>query len=114
MDNPVVGAIVALLASAGLAWLLQRWKPGLHPAATAGITLGALVLLTVLVAGVVIVRTLIVVGAAGGDQTGIVDGPGLIVATAFISGVLEILLLAVIGFPAAWLVASRVRRRTGA
>ena len=93
MDNPIIAAIVAALASAGLAWLFRRWKPGMASAAIAGITAGLLILLTVLVTGVLIVRTLIGIGAAGKDMTGMIDGPGVHVASLFISGVLGIILL---------------------
>lgn len=97
----------AALASAGLGWLLQRAMPKLHPLLTAVSALIILVVLDAVVAALVVFRALVTLGEMG--RPGI-DGPGSLAVWAYTFGVLEAILLVVVGYPVA-VIAAFVRRR---
>jgi hypothetical protein len=99
------GAVIAGVVSAALAWLLQRIMPRMHPAVTALISVGLLLVIVVIVIGVLFVRTLIAIGSAGHAS---IDDQAPVVSVVIL-GVPAVMLLMVIGFPAALVAAFRRR-----
>ena len=99
---------LAGLASAAAAWLLQWAMPRVHPVLTAGIVLILLILLDAIVAGVLIVRTLAIMGAEGRAS---IDTQGAFAASTYIFRILEFMCLIAIGLPVAIVTAFARRRR---
>lgn len=103
-----VGAAV-LLASAALAWMLQRRMRWLHPIGTAVLTIVLMLAILVLIVGWTLVQALARVGEAG-TGTGAVStaAPAVDMLN---YGVLQGMLILAVGFPIALLTAFRTRGR---
>lgn len=101
----------ALIASAALAWMLQRRLRWLHPIGTAVLTVVLLLAILVLSVGWTVVQALARIGAAGtGDGAVGMAAPAVEMVN---YGVLQGMLILVVGFPVALLTAFRTRRTKG-
>lgn len=101
-----IGAAV-LLASAVLAWILQRRLRWLHPVGTAIITVLLMLAMLIVIVGWTVVQTLARIGEAGAGTVS--DAVPAVDMVHY--GVLQAILILVIGFPIAMVVAFRTRRR---
>jgi hypothetical protein len=109
----VLGVGVAvLLASAALAWMLQRRLRWLHPIGTAVLTIVLMLAILVLIAGWTLVQALARIGEAG-TGTGAVStaAPAIDMVN---YAVLQGMLILVLGFPIALLTAFRTRGKKDA
>lgn len=101
-----VPAIAVALVAAAFAWLLQRRMPRWHPVLVAVLACVLIVVTTILGLGIVVMRGLSAIGAAG--YADIANAAPL--ASLVIYGGTVIALLPFVGLPVAILTAFRTRR----
>ncbi|MDF7776509.1 hypothetical protein P1X14_14735 [Sphingomonas sp. AOB5] len=101
-----IGAAV-LLASAVLAWILQRRLRWLHPVGTAVMTVLLLLAALIVIVGWSVVQTLARIGEAG--QGSVSDAVPAVDLVHY--GVIQAMLILALGFPIAMFTAFRTRRK---